>query len=1537
MRSRRHLRVESSAGGFATLTTRTGAYRLQVVESDYTLRFSREGYRTVVPPEVIRVAEGETAPGPGNVVLAIDPGSVSGVVLGLPPQGTAAPLGGAQVAIYEITPDGEALRGEVTTVDDGAFVLGGLRAGAYSLRITAPGRAPHAEQVAVAPGVNTAVGARTLDLVRGGLSGVFERADGAQSGGVTVLVRGAQSEPVLRDFTWIAVTDPADDAYRLDGLPAGRYVVTAAAPGYRTVVLPDPAVVDPAAPARASGTLQPRRHALDAPAVTRNPLTVTLTADDDLTFARVWHGGQAPPAFAPLPEGGEVQLALPADGAHRVFAEVANAAFTDADPTNDVLAAVSPTLSATVLLDETPPALTAVAHVAAPGAELGYVALPAAAQIEVFAADPAPASGLAFVRVTAPDLPPLNVPYAPRVQVPLPDAGDWPLTVIVTDAAGNAVSTPQPLMFHADGEAPANATLALAGPQRIAGLSGRVRVQATDPDGSPLWYRVRDAEAPPGAFAPLPTGGAEVDVALHGGADGERTVTGEVRDAAGRTVALNEVTFEVDRVAPPPSGLVVRDGQTVVPAGGLTNASRVDVEVQALGAGEATTARLVGRPGVTCDVDLDLAPPRCTLAGVDLSGETGIVSIGVELTDTVGNRSAPFEVRFTVDRAPPEIAGITHIPAPGADVGYVAQNAAAVFEILAFDAAPGTGLVRIEIDRDGQAEPPLPYAPRIERVLDQVGEQTFQFRVVDGAGNRSARVPMTLSVDAAPPVVQPLTALDGRTRTASTTVTVLVSATDPEDSPLSYRVADESNPLGPFLPLTDTPQRHLVALRDGPDGDRTVRGEVRDAAGHVEALPAVTFHLDRQAQAPTAVRVLDDAGQPLPPGATVRLPGEDNVRLVDVRVEVNGANEPLTAVHEGTGTRCQVDPNAGPPGCTLEDIPIPARDGTVQTVFIGVSLIDGPGNESSIVSAVVVNDLEPPGRITATLQEGNIVNDVDVVLEIEADRATQYALGGDITPVQRTPAEFPLQLPLTLLGADGEKQIAITLSDDAGNTSSAIVPVRLDRAPPAFDVALLQDGELLQGDPPRINEPLVTVRVTADPGDPDCPDPRSCRLESRVALSPNFEGLPFRLYDQDTPLQLPPISGLRRLYVQMRDPAGNASDPQAVGVQLEVEVDQLGPGVPGLRRHYISPRKIRLEITPPADPDLAYYVIERSLPDAQNAGWSPVRLHPAVADDEADEPLLACPVQDTTCGAEAADCLRYPVAPGEVVLVEDRTVVPGISHLYRVRAVDDLGNSSAFSVPLSAGTPMNPPAFSYLHGGEDRRVQWRLPEGAFIVDRATYQRLDGDGTVLEEIAAPLGIGQFVLPPLPGGDFLPVEAFQMQVANDDRSVMWASTVRGFGVARQPIEHAFDSGSYVKAEGDEDGRIRVASIERGDERITYTVYDPDGQSRTWLLAEPAANVVLDLELRGGAPHVVSYNVRNGTAALVELGDPDAPVVRDLGQICAEQGCISARIHVDALYDDAGDLHIAYYHPVQRVLRYGVWQRAGAPEFATVDSSD
>lgn len=70
-----------------------------------------------------------------------------------------------------------------------------------------------------------------------------------------------------------------------------------------------------------------------------------------------------------------------------------------------------------------------------------------------------------------------------------------------------------------------------------------------------------------------------------------------------------------------------------------------------------------------------------------------------------------------------------------------------------------------------------------------------------------------------------------------------------------------------------------------------------------------------------------------------------------------------------------------------------------------------------------------------------------------------------------------------------------------------------------------------------------------------------------------------------------------------------------------------------------------------------------------------------------------------------ADCLA--ASGTSELLVEDRHVVEGYEHLYRVRAVDDLDNASAYSAPIDAGVPLPPPIVSFVRAGL-RYDSWTL-------------------------------------------------------------------------------------------------------------------------------------------------------------------------------------------------------------------------------------
>ena len=180
-------------------------------------------------------------------------------------------------------------------------------------------------------------------------------------------------------------------------------------------------------------------------------------------------------------------------------------------------------------------------------------------------------------------------------------------------------------------------------------------------------------------------------------------------------------------------------------------------------------------------------------------------------------------------------------------------------------------------------------------------------------------------------------------------------------------------------------------------------------------------------------------------------------------------------------------------------------------------------------------------------------------------------------------------------------------------------------------------------------------------------------------------------------MTLPVLSGLRTIYVQLRDPAGNISNTAEVNVDLNVELDLEGPQIPGLSRHFIGMDKIRLQVTRPPDDDLSYYVVERNVPDIDGANWHIVELTPAIADDRDRTPRRlpqACVAQQSNCD-DPNTCV--PGLPSQLVLLEDRNVFLGLAHFYRVRAFDDLGNASGVSVPLEGASLWRPQISTLCH------------------------------------------------------------------------------------------------------------------------------------------------------------------------------------------------------------------------------------------------
>lgn len=207
-------RVTLEGLGPPATTDAAGAFRFdRVPEGVYDLAASAAGHALLTRP--VSVAGGDLTTLVLSLAAEAPTGTVSGRVLAGEDD---APLAGATVILV---PDGGVSR---TTSTDaaGEYRFEGLGAGRASLSASAPERRPRTVQVETE-------GDRVVDVRLTSaadpafvLAGTIRRSDGRAAPGAVIHLDG----PTRAD-----ATADAEGAYRVDGLPQGRYALDVALPG----------------------------------------------------------------------------------------------------------------------------------------------------------------------------------------------------------------------------------------------------------------------------------------------------------------------------------------------------------------------------------------------------------------------------------------------------------------------------------------------------------------------------------------------------------------------------------------------------------------------------------------------------------------------------------------------------------------------------------------------------------------------------------------------------------------------------------------------------------------------------------------------------------------------------------------------------------------------------------------------------------------------------------------------------------------------------------------------------------------------------------------------------------------------------------------------------------------------------------------------------------------------------------------------------------------------------------------------------------
>ncbi|SDE10911.1 Outer membrane protein OmpA [Myxococcus virescens] len=464
-----------------------------------------------------------------------------------------------------------------------------------------------------------------------------------------------------------------------------------------------------------------------------------------------------------------------------------------------------------------------------------------------------------------------------------------------------------------------------------------------------------------------------VDPATFTGlADGDHLLLVRAVDAAGNVDPTPaQYAWTVDTTAP----------DTLVVSGPATPTS----------SNSASFEFAASEPGSTYECSLDGAAYVPCAETVTFDGfSEGEHTLLVRAVDAAGNVDpTPAEHTWTVDLTPP-VAPLITTPANGAvlDDGVVtitgtADGAESVTLVL--DGVP-YGPIPVDAGGNWTFTPPVTLPD---------GPYTVTVTATDDAGNTSAPTSSTFTVDTAAPD----TAIDSGPAVV-TNVATADFVFSSNESPVTYECSLNG------APFTACPaQAQFGPL---PDGDHTLAVRAVDAAGNVDATPAVyTWTVDAT-----------------PPVVVITTPANGAVLDVPV-VTYSGTTEAgstVTVVVDGVTVGTVVaDPSGNwslPVGDTLSEGPH----------SVSVTAEDEAGNTSTTVTHTFIVDAEPP-ETTFTSTPPALSNSDSATFDFDSDESPvtyECSLDGAAFTACTDPATF------TGLD-DGEHTLAVRAVDEDGN------------------------------------------------------------------------------------------------------------------------------------------------------------------------------------------------------------------------------------------------------------------------------------------------------------------------------------------------------------------------------------------------------------------------------------------------------------------------------------------------------------------------
>ncbi|MDP2343495.1 MAG: carboxypeptidase-like regulatory domain-containing protein [Deltaproteobacteria bacterium] len=629
--------------------------------------------------------------------------------------------------------------------------------------------------------------------------------------------------------------------------------------------------------------------------------------------------------------------------------------------------------------------------------------------------------------------------------------------------------------------------------------------------------------------------------------DGPKTVRAKVRDRAGNEVLLaTPPNITLDTLAP-------TNATTLIAAGvERTTINNPSVSFNAVG---ATQLSIITPDGAAGTGFAAVTFPRTQ--SVVIEDQVGAADDGTKTVlgvfrDDAGNESAAAGDSILLDRVAP-VAGTVLI-----NGGALVTNSVSVLVGIG-GATSGADFMQIAADGVADTEPFLNFTPDASATLSTCPGNicTVQVRLKDLAGNLSAAISDTITLDTVVPSGLLISLEAGAVTTRDTTPAVTLNFASGAGEASQFVLGEGINcATATFAAVPGvSPQTITNALTlSAGDGLKSVTACFRDPAGNIASV-VDQINLDTTPPNGITIAVAGGAAKTnlltnIPITVTVP-PGLVDVALVAVADRTGlGA---LSCVAPQAPATYVAFTGAATLGTWLSTDNVVAKN--VQACFQ-----DSVGNQTAaaVVDTIVLDNTVPAGALvlTGTIRTGTsatLTRNPVITVDITGESAdvVELRIANEAT---FTGVSFSSALPLAtnarsfaLAGGDGSKGVFVEIKDNAGNITLLTGSIVLDTTAPLAPAMTLKSGDLFS----RLLAVPVSLSAIAQADD------GALQVAVDINGDVDFADAGDTAFTTTFPttVTLAAGDGLRTVFAKFRDLAGN----ETVVVNDRITIDTVAP------------------------------------------------------------------------------------------------------------------------------------------------------------------------------------------------------------------------------------------------------------------------------------------------------------------------------------------------------------------------------------------